>query len=139
MGVVSESVAETVKLKVPLCEGVPASTPEVEFSVKPVGRAPEASSQVYGLWPPVAAKVTEYAVPEVALDRLVVVIDSGVGAGACTSRLSDLLVTAGVASASLVDTVKLKVPLCEGVPASTPEVEFSVRPVGMVPEATIQV
>jgi hypothetical protein len=40
-GVASESVAETVKLYVPFCEGVPASAPEV-LKVKPVGKVPEA-------------------------------------------------------------------------------------------------
>jgi hypothetical protein len=137
-GVVSESVAETVKLKVPVCEGIPASTPEVEFSVKPVGKGPEASAQVYGLCPPAAAKVVEYAVPEVALDRLVVVIESA-GTAAWTTRLSAWLATFGVVSESVAETVKLKVPVCEGVPASTPEAEFRVTPVGKVPEATAHV
>ena len=40
-GVVSESVAETVKLNVPLCDVVPASAPEV-LKVMPVGKVPEA-------------------------------------------------------------------------------------------------
>jgi hypothetical protein len=53
---------------------------------------------------------------------------------ASTTRLNDWLATNGVASESLVEMVKLKVPLCEGVPASTPEV-LKVKPVGKVPEA----
>jgi hypothetical protein len=76
-GVASESVAETVKLNVPLCEGVPASAPEFVFSVTPEGRVPEARLHLYGACPPVAVNVVEYTVPELALGRLVVVIDNG--------------------------------------------------------------
>jgi hypothetical protein len=76
-GVVSESMAETVKLNVPLCEGVPASAPEFVFSVMPEGRVPEARLHLYGVCPPVAVNVVEYTVPELVLGTLVVVIDNG--------------------------------------------------------------
>jgi hypothetical protein len=71
-------------------------------------------------------------VPEVALARVVVVIESA----AWTIRLNARVATSGVASESEAETVKLKVPVCEGVPASTPEV-LKVMPVGKVPDARL--
>jgi hypothetical protein len=73
-----------------------------------------------------------YAVFTWPLGRLEVVMESG----ACTSKESDCVATTGVASESVAEIVKLKVPLCEGVPASTPAV-FKVMPVGKVPEARL--
>ena len=64
--------------------------------------------------------------------KVVVVIESA----AWTTRLNDWLATSGVASESVAETVKLKVPLCDGVPASTPEL-FRVMPAGKVPEARL--
>jgi hypothetical protein len=65
----------------------------------------------------------------VPLDKLAVVIDRGIW----TRRLNGRLATQGIASESVAETVKLKVPLCEGVPASTPAV-LKIKPVGKVPE-----
>ena len=62
--------------------------------------------------------------------KVVVVIESA----AWTTRLNDWVATNGVGSESVAETVKLKMPLCEEVPASTPEV-LKVMPVGKVPEA----
>ena len=70
--------------------------------------------------------------PEVAFAKVVVVIESA----AWTTRLNAWLATCGVASESAAETVKLKVPFCEGVPASTPEV-LKVMPAGKVPEARL--
>ena len=67
-----------------------------------------------------------------ALAKLVVVIESA----AWTTRLNAWLATTGVASESVAETVKLKVPLCEGVPARTPAV-LKLMPVGRVPEARL--
>ena len=71
------------------------------------------------------------------MDRLVVMIDSA-GTAAWTTRLSDWLTVFGVISESVAETVKLEVPLCDGVPASTPAA-LKVMPEGKVPEAIAQV
>ncbi len=71
--------------------------------------------------------------PEIAFVKVVVDIESE----AWTTILNVWLATCGVASESAAETVKLKVPLCEEVPASTPEV-LKVMPAGKVPEARLQ-
>jgi hypothetical protein len=43
--------------------GVPLTIPVPDPMVKPAGRAPEAMDQMYGVVPPVAVKVCEYATP----------------------------------------------------------------------------
>jgi hypothetical protein len=50
----SASVTRTVKLEVAAVEGVPLSTPAL-LRVSPAGSVPEATAQVYGVAPPVAA------------------------------------------------------------------------------------
>ena len=70
------SAACTVKLFVPDVLGVPLNTPE-PLKVKPAGRAPEITVQVYGGVPPVAQSACVYAVPNVpGASGEVVVIDS---------------------------------------------------------------
>jgi hypothetical protein len=86
--------------------------------------------------PLVATNVVEYIVPATPFGRLVLAIESGAGAAAWTDRLSDRLAPSGVASESVTETVKLKVPLCDGVPASMPDVP-KVKPAGRVPEARL--
>jgi hypothetical protein len=54
-----------VKLNVPPVVGIPEITPVEEFKDKPVGREPEVIDQVYGVVPPEACKVWEYAEPPV--------------------------------------------------------------------------
>ena len=48
----------TTKAKVPAVEGVPEMVPAM-LRLSPVGREPEAIDQLYGVVPPVAAKVCE--------------------------------------------------------------------------------
>jgi hypothetical protein len=55
VGVV-ESVTLAVKLKEPAVVGVPEIVPVAE-SVRPAGKAPEVMLQLYGVVPPLAAKV----------------------------------------------------------------------------------
>ncbi len=55
-----ESVARSVKLKVPGAVGVPARRPE-EASVKPAGNAPLATVQAIGAIPPLDASWKLYA------------------------------------------------------------------------------
>ena len=65
------SVALTVKLYVPEAVGVPEIV--LPLSVRPVGSEPAEMDHVYGLVPPLAASVCEYAVLVVPLGRDVVV------------------------------------------------------------------
>ena len=52
-----ESVACTVKVKVPEALGVPLIAPVEEFRLSPVGIAPTVMLQLYGVVPPDAASV----------------------------------------------------------------------------------
>jgi len=54
----SESVTCAVIVKLPDAVGVPLSAP-AELSVTPAGNAPAVIDQLYGVVPPVAAKVAE--------------------------------------------------------------------------------
>jgi hypothetical protein len=45
---VSESVTYTVKFDVPLAVGVPEITPVAVFNVRPAGKLPRVTAQVYG-------------------------------------------------------------------------------------------
>jgi hypothetical protein len=54
-----ESIAWTVKLKVPEAVGVPEMTPVPLLSDRPVGSDPLVIDHVYGEVPPLAAKVVE--------------------------------------------------------------------------------
>ena len=53
-----ESVTLTVNEEVPAVVGVPLICPE-PLSVKPAGREPEVSDQLYGVLPPLAASDAE--------------------------------------------------------------------------------
>jgi len=53
------SVTRTVIFDVPTVVGVPVIAPEDESSDKPAGNVPTVTAQVYGVVPPVAAKVAE--------------------------------------------------------------------------------
>ncbi len=78
----AESLTETVMLKDPVAVGVPEMVPVPASSANPVGNAPLVMDQVYGVTPPVACSLAEYAEPEVALVKEVVVMTSGAGADA---------------------------------------------------------
>ena len=87
VGVV-ESVTFTVKLYVPACVGVPEISPLEAVRAKPGGRRPELMVQLYGVTPPVAASVEEYAVPTLPVGIEVLVICTFVGGAAATLMLS---------------------------------------------------
>ena len=61
----SESVTLMVKLKVPEDVGVPEITPVEALRASPGGREPVLFAHVYGVFPPFAASVAEYAVATV--------------------------------------------------------------------------
>jgi hypothetical protein len=52
--------------------GVPVIAPELAFRVRPLGKEPEASDQMYGVLPPVAVSVALYADPTCPLGNEVV-------------------------------------------------------------------
>lgn len=56
-----ESVALTVKLEVPAAVGVPETAPVDAFKERPDGRVPDETLHAYGVLPPVAATLCEYA------------------------------------------------------------------------------
>ena len=68
----------TVKLLVPVPDGVPEIVPVAAASPSPLGNVPEEIDQVYGCVPPLAASVVLYAVLCVALGKEVVVIEGPV-------------------------------------------------------------
>jgi hypothetical protein len=55
------SVTRTVKFDVPAVVGVPVIAPDDGFKDKPAGNVPTVTAQVYGVVPPVATTVAEYA------------------------------------------------------------------------------
>lgn len=61
-----ESVTCTVIENAPLAEGVPVIWPVEEFRDKPVGSDPLVTDHVYGVVPPEAVRVAEYAAPSCA-------------------------------------------------------------------------
>jgi len=74
------SVTRTVKFDVPDAVGVPLMVPVDEPRERPAGRLPETIDQLYGVTPPVAWTVWEYAVPMVPFGRVVVVMTRSAGA-----------------------------------------------------------
>ena len=80
-----ESVTRTPKLAVPAVVAVPAITPVDGFKVSPAGSAPLVIAQVYGVLPPFACSVAEYATPTVA--------SAGVCAGSESAADCPLVVT----------------------------------------------
>jgi hypothetical protein len=126
------SVTRTVKFDVPAVVGVPLMTPP-ELKLKPAGRLPVCRFQLYGVTPPVAASVCEYAVPTAPLGRLAVVTDRSTGIAMDSAFVA---VSAG-ACESVTRTVKFDVPAVVGVPDITPP-ELKDSPAGSVPEANDQ-
>jgi hypothetical protein len=124
----SASVTFTVKLDVPVAEGVPEITPVLAFSVRPAGKLPLLMLHVYGVTPPVAVTVAEYATFTVPDGSDVVVIISVAGLIVMLRFAVAVLL-----SASVTFTVKLEVSTVVGVPDITPVLAFSVSPAGKLP------
>ena len=128
-----ESVTFAVKLNVPAAVGVPEIVPLAAASVRPAGNAPELMLQLYGVVPPLAAKVVVYAVPTCAEGTELVVICTGVTAAATVMLNACVAVCAVGAVESVTLAVKLNVPAVVGVPEIVPVVPFNVNPAGRVP------
>ena len=118
-------VTRIVKTKTPAAVAVPLITP-LGDSVRPSGNPPEARDHVYGVVPPVAVNVCEYAPPTLPEGRDVVVIESG---GGSIVRANDFVAVRDALSRTW--TVKFAVPAVVGVPLIFPLATES--PVGRSP------
>lgn len=130
---VSESVTVTVKFEVP---GVPLGVPEMippPLSVKPPGRLPPVTAQMYGGTPPVASSVWLYAVPNDPPAKVVVAI---VNAGAAVTVMV-IAWLAELLASSVTSKVTLALPAPVGVPVIAPVVLFRLKPKGNVPEVIV--
>jgi hypothetical protein len=125
------SVTCTVNDTVPAVVGVPEITPVDAARPNPAGSVPVVTLQLYGVVPPLACSVVEYAVPAVppANDDVVTV---GGCAAAATSILRFAAAVAAGEPESCTCTVKADVPVCVGVPEIRPEPEM-VSPTGKLP------
>src|ERR1035437_1403806 len=79
------STACTVNLDVPKAVGVPLREP-LGFRVRPAGRVPPMSVNVYGVAPPVAAKLSAYGVPTPPAGRIGKVVICTLAGGLETVR-----------------------------------------------------
>jgi hypothetical protein len=122
-----------VKFEVPAVVGVPEIVPVEPPSDSPAGSEPDTTDQLYGVTPPVAASVCEYATPIWPFGTLVVVITRS---GGITIDRAFVAVSAG-ACESVTLTVKLEVPAVVGVPEITPP-ELKESPAGRLPELSDQ-
>lgn len=123
------SVTLMVKVEVPDAVGVPVIAPDDAFKVRPAGREPVLTLHVYGVVPPVACTVAEYAVPTVPPARLDVEIANC--PAAATAMLKDWVAVLLLASCTWA--VKVEVPDAVGVPVIAPDDAFKVRPAGSEP------
>ena len=129
------SVTCTVNDAVPTVAGVPEITP-VDARLNPAGNMPALTLQLYGVVPPLACSVVEYAVPAVPPGNDVVVTVGG--CAAATGILRFAVAVAAGEPESVTRTVKADVPACVGVPEIRPEAEM-VSPTGKLPFVTDQV
>jgi hypothetical protein len=103
--------------------------------VRPVGRDPPIRLHVYGVIPPLAARVSKYDVPIVALGSVVVVTIKV--ATLSTVSVSVAETVCAVVSLSVTCTVKVEAPSAVGVPLMTPVFDI-VNPAGRLPLVSFQ-
>jgi hypothetical protein len=125
------SVTCTVNDTVPAAVGVPEISPVDAARLNPAGNVPALTLQLYGVVPPLACSVVEYAMPAVPPFSDVVVTD-GDCAVAATSIVRFAVAIAVGEPESFTCTVKAEVPACVGVPEIKPEPEI-VIPTGKLP------
>jgi hypothetical protein len=123
----------TVNDTVPKVVGVPLICPVVLFSVRPAGKEPVLIAQLYGVVPPLACSVVEYAVPVVPPGSDIVMT---IGGGSATAMLKVLAPV--LFPASFTCTVNDTVPAAVGVPEITPVDATRFNPAGNVPALTLQ-
>ena len=107
------SVTCTVNDAVPAAVGVPEITPVDATRLNPAGNVPALTLQLYGVVPPLACSVVEYAVPAVPPGSDVVVTVGGCGAAATTMLKAFVPV---LFAASFTCTVNETVPGCRRRP-----------------------
>jgi hypothetical protein len=129
-----ESVTCTVKLDRPALVGVPLIVPPLP-RLRPAGSDPEVTVHEYGVVPPEAARVDEYAVPTVPLGSEAVVTVS-VNPVALTLMDNCLEACWAGEEESVTCTVKLDWPLLVGVPLIVPLLP-RLRPGGSDPDVTV--
>ena len=102
------------------------------FRLRPAGRLPLVTDQLYGVTPPVAASVWLYDVPAVPPGSEVVLMESAP---------EIVIVRLFVAMALLLSatcTVKVLLPAVVGVPVMAPLEALRLRPAGRLPLVTDQ-
>ena len=114
--------------------GVPLIRPVVGFRIKDAGSAPELMDHEYGLVPPLAVSVCEYAAPTVPLGRDTVVTFKATGETIKEKSAE----TAELAESCTFMTIE-DVPATVGVPVIVPVVEFKVSPAGSGAPVLVQV
>ena len=105
------------------------------MSVSPTGKEPALIDQLYGVVPPLACSVVEYAVPAVPLGGDAVVTVGGCAAAA-TAMLNAFVPV--LFAASVTCTVNDAVPAVVGVPEITPVPATRLNPAGSVPALRLQ-
>jgi hypothetical protein len=130
-----------VKLKVPSVVGVPdmsAVASPLALSVRPGGKAPLDTVNVYGGLPPVARTVWLYGIPANAGGSVagLTVIK---GQRETTGITMEYGLLPGQPLASVAVIVKLNTPAVVGVPEMMPVVAPSIRPFGNAPAETTKV
>ena len=118
---------------VPAVVGVPEIPPVDATRLNPAGSVPALTLQLYGVVPPLACSVVEYAVPAVPPGRDVVVTNGGCAIVATTILNAFVPV---LFAASVACTLNDAVPAVVGVPVICPVELFSERPAGKEPEVT---
>lgn len=126
---------ESVTLKVSAAPdtavvGVPVMAPVAAFSDSPAGNVPLASDQAYGVVPPDAVSVAEYATPTCPFGSEAVVMTGPVAGPMLNDRVV-VLVCGGVA-ASVTLKAGYTLPRAVGVPVTAPVAAFSDNPGGNV-------
>jgi hypothetical protein len=123
-----------VKEEVPVVVGLPLICPAL-FKLRPAGKEPALTAQVYGLVPPLADKVAEYAVPVWPFGNEDVLI-CRVPPVTVMLRLTVALCAGELESLTL--TVNEEFPTLVGVPVISPPL-LRLRPVGKDPDDIDQV
>ena len=111
--------------------GVPPSDPVEAFSDSPAGSVPLVMDQVYGVVPPIAARVVLYAEPTCPFGSEEVVITKG-AEEIVRVKLTDWE-SAGVLESVTLNVSGVLATATVGVPVMAPVAAFRVNPAGKVP------
>src|SRR5581483_3646685 len=123
------SATRTVKANCPAVLAIPAMRP-FALKLRPGGKAPPVTLQLYGGWPPLADSVCPYCTPEIPSGSETVPTDNG--EVAALTAIEQFWV-AEPEPLSDTRTVKADVPAAVGVPEICPRCPSSASPVGSWP------